>query len=279
MASYDPIAEPPKARPDRFEGRAAIVTGGVSGIGLAIVHQLLRDGARVMVADVGEPGDDLVPDGVDAGRVEFQRTDVADQQAQEQLAAACVERFGSVDMLFNNAGITRITALHEMPTEQWDQVLAIDLTAVFLGCRAVLPQMIEQGRGAIVNTASTLGVMAQHKMSSYVAAKHGVVGLTKQIALDYGTKGIRCNAIAPGPTRTPNVARSYGPEEEMGGRGKYLLDTIALGRMAAPHEIAAGAVFLASDEASFISGVLLPVDGAHSVHTGPIWTQELYDEG
>lgn len=278
MAPYEPLSEPPPARPDRFAGRSAIVTGGVSGIGLAIVHQLLRDGAKVMVADVGTPGDDLVPEGVDSGSVVYRETDVTDQAAQEGLVSDCVEAFGSVDMLFNNAGITRIMALHEMPPDQWDLVLSVDLTAVFLGCRAVLPQMIEQGRGAIVNTASTLGTMAQHMMSSYVAAKHGVVGLTKQIALDYGTKGIRCNAIAPGPTRTPNVARSYGPEDEMGGRGKYLLDTIALGRMAAPHEIAAGAVFLASDEASFVSGVLLPVDGAHSVHTGPTWTQELFDE-
>ena len=127
---------------------------------------------------------------------------------------------------------------------------------------------------SIVNTASTLGLIANHMLSAYVAAKSGVVGLTRQLALDYGRYGIRCNCICPGPTETPNVVRSYGEAGALTPRGQYLLDSVPLGRMARAEEIAAAAIFLASDDASFVNGAALVVDGGHSVHTGPTWTDE-----
>ena len=260
-------------------GRTAIVTGGASGIGLAMVQCLATRGASVMAVDVGDPVPGLDEASQFEGQVRYQRTDVTSCEELGEAASACLEAFGSIDMLFNNAGVTRASFAHEMSEDDWRLVVDVDLTAVWLGSKVVLPHMMKQARGAIVNTASTLGLIAQHKMPAYVAAKSGVVGLTKQLALDYGRHGIRTNCICPGPTKTPNVARSYGEVGAMTGRGQYLFDSVPLGRMAEPSEIASAAVFLASDDASFVNGATLVVDGGHSVHTGPTWTQALFDEG
>jgi meso-butanediol dehydrogenase/(S,S)-butanediol dehydrogenase/diacetyl reductase len=262
----------------RFEGKAAIVTGGASGIGLAMVRALAQSGGAVLVGDVGAPAPELDQLRSSGARVEFIEADVTDGGDWERLVSTCIDRFGAVDILFNNAGVTSMALLHQMDDAQWDRVLDIDLTGVYRGCKAVLPHMVERGSGAIVNTASTLGFMANHMLGAYTAAKHGVIGLTKQVALDYGRHGVRCNCICPGPTWTPNIERSYGSQEALRGRGKYLLDSVALGRMADPSEIAAAALFLASEEASFVTGASLVVDGGHSVHTGPTWREPLFDD-
>ena len=276
--SLDPsFPQPPASH--QLTGRAAIVTGAVSGIGLAMVQCLADRGASVLAVDVGDPVPSLEEAAHFDGQVRYQRTDVTSATDLDKAVDACLEGFGTVDMLFNNAGITRASFAHEMSEDDWRLVLDVDLTAVWLGSKAVLPQMMQQSRGAIVNTASTLGLIAQHLMPSYVAAKSGVVGLTRQLALDYGRFGIRTNCICPGPTKTPNVARSYEREGAMTARGQYLLDSVPLGRMADPSEIAAAAVFLASDDASFVNGAVLVVDGGHSMHTGPTWDQTHFDEG
>jgi len=259
-----------------MNGKVAIVTGACSGIGLAITTGLVDRGARVVAADIGDPADAFEAYG---DSIAYVQTDVTSAEAQGALMAACVGTFGRIDALFNNAGITRAGPLHEMTEANWDLVLDVDLRAVFLGCKAVLPVMIEQGSGAIVNTASTLGLIANHYLGAYTAAKHGVIGLTKQLGLDYGRFGIRTNCVCPGPTRTPNVVRSYGESDAMTGRGRYLFDSIPLGRMADPSEIAAAAIFLATDDASFVNGATLVVDGGHSVHTGPTWAQSHFEEG
>ena len=261
----------------RFAGQTVIVTGGVSGIGLAMTAGFASEGANVIAADIGPETADFEKVRADGGEITYVKTDVTDSAQWKSLVAEATGKYGPVDVLMNNAGLTRIGLLHEMDDADWDLVLNVDLTAVYRGTKAVLPGMIERRRGAIVNTASTLGLLANHLMSAYVAAKTGVVGLTKQVALDYGRFGIRCNAICPGPTETPNVVRSYGTAGSLAPRGQFLLDSIPLGRMGRPEEIAAAALFLASDEASFVSGAILNVDGAHSVHLGPTWTQAEYD--
>lgn len=267
-------AQPGRAR---FEGRTVIVTGGVSGIGLAMTAGFAREGGNVVAADVGAETEEFEKVKAEGGEISYVRTDVTDRAQWDALVASTIERYGAVDVLMNNAGLTRIGLLHEMDDADWDLVLNVDLTGVYRGTKAVLPGMIERGRGAIVNTASTLGLMANHLMSAYVAAKTGVVGLTKQVALDYGRYGIRCNAVCPGPTETPNVVRSYGQSDRLAPRGQFLLDSVPLGRMGRPDEIAAAALFLASDEASFVSGAILNVDGAHSIHLGPTWGEAEFD--
>lgn len=259
----------------RFTGKTVIVTGGASGIGLAMTERFACEGAAVFVADVGKSDEwsDMLERG---GDITFVDTDVTKPADWASLVGAASERNGGVDVLLNNAGLTRAGLLHEMSRENWDLVLNVDLNAVFHGAQAVLPGMVERGSGTVVNTASTLGFMANHHLGAYTAAKHGVVGLTKQIALDYGPLGVRCNAIAPGPTETPNVVRSYGSADAMAPRGKYLLDSVPIGRLGRPSEIASVAAFLASEEASFVNGAILPVDGGHSVHTGPIWSDREY---
>ena len=260
-------------------GRTAIVTGAVSGIGLAMLECLAERGASVLAFDVGEPVPALDEAARTEGQIRYQKANVTEADDWAAAVATCMDAFGSVDMLFNNAGITRAGFAHETEVADWRLVIDVDLTAVWLGSKAVLPQMMEQGKGAIVNTASTLGLIGQHKMPAYVAAKSGVVGLTKQLALDYGQWGIRVNCICPGPTKTPNVVRSYGTEEALTPRGQYLFDSVALGRLADPREMATAAVFLASDDASFVSGHALVVDGGHSIHTGPTWGEAEFGEG
>jgi NAD(P)-dependent dehydrogenase (short-subunit alcohol dehydrogenase family) len=260
----------------RFAGRTAIVTGGASGIGFAMTSKFVEDGGSVVVADVGDEPAELAAMRSENSHVRFRNADVTSASDWEETVSETLSAFGGIDVLFNNAGVISMAPIDELDLEQWQRILNIDLTGVYLGCRAVLPAMKERGQGAIVNTSSTLGVISQHFVPAYVAAKHGVVGLTKQVALDYGRFGIRSNCICPGPTWTPNLARSYGSQDKISGRGKYLADSIALGRMGAPEEVAAAALFLASDEASFVTGATLVVDGGSSIHTGPTWTESLF---
>ena len=258
-----------------YQGKTAIVTGGSSGIGLAIVEHLVREGAVVYVADLQPAATHGKTSDAQSNEVQFVSTDVTSGSAHEALANHVIDERGSIDLLVNNAGVTRLSLVHETPEDQWDLILDVDLKAVYLGCKAVLPHMLAAGGGAIVNTISTLGMIVNHKMPAYVAAKHGVTGLTKQVALDYGRFGIRCNGVAPGPTLTPNIERSYGAGE-ITGRGKYLLDSIPMGRMGRPEEIAEAVGFLGSARASFVNGACLVVDGGHSVHTGPTWSEDLF---
>ncbi|MER6348875.1 SDR family NAD(P)-dependent oxidoreductase [Streptomyces sp. NPDC001595] len=247
-----------------LDGRSVIVTGAASGIGRATALAFAAEGARVVVADLDADGADLVVRQIErAGGTAVAVTgDLSEREVVDRVAATAVERFGAVDVLVNNAGIMdRMSALADVTDAEWERVIRINLTAPFLLTRAVLPHMLAAGRGAIVNTASEAGLRGSAAGAAYTASKHGVVGLTKNLAVMYRKQGIRANAIAPGGTHTGIVV-----EAEQGAHGPAALGPhfVNTGRLAQPEEQAAAIVFLASDAASNVNGVVLPVDDGWS---------------
>jgi NAD(P)-dependent dehydrogenase (short-subunit alcohol dehydrogenase family) len=249
--------------PGKLDGRVALVTGAASGIGRASALAFAADGARVVVADVSDEQGRETVDLIESagGEAMFVPADVASRGDVEALVRAAVETYGRLDCAHNNAGIEGAsppgTMFHEYPDELWDQVLSINLKGVWLCMRAEIIQMLAQGGGAIVNTASIAGLVGGFG-GAYSAAKHGVVGLTKVAALEYATRGIRVNAVCPGGIRTPMLERVFArrPETE-----QAFIAGEPVGRLGTPEEIAAAVVWLCSDGASFLTGVALPVDG------------------
>lgn len=243
-----------------FEGRSVVVTGAGSGIGRAAAVHFAREGAKVLVADLNEMGARETVKTVEAAGGEAVAVvgDLSDQQTVDQVVSTAVDLFGGLDVLVNNAGIMdRMSALAETGDAEWERVLRIDLTAPFLLTRAALPHMLSTGSGAIVFTASEAGLRGSAAGAAYTAAKHGIVGLTKNLAVMYRKQGIRANAIAPGGTAT-NVQVDADPE----GHGVAVIGghLTNAGRLATAEEQAAAIVFLASDAASHINGAILPVD-------------------
>jgi NAD(P)-dependent dehydrogenase (short-subunit alcohol dehydrogenase family) len=249
--------------PGKPSGRVALVTGAASGIGRASALAFADGGARVVVADVAaEQGRETV-DLIEAagGEAIFVPADVSQRADVERLVKVTVETYGRLDSAHNNAGIEGAappgTAFHDYPDEMWDRVIGINLKGVWLCMQVEITHMLEQGGGAIVNTASIAGLVGGFG-GAYSAAKHGVVGLTKVAALEYATRGIRVNAVCPGVIRTPMIERVFArrPETE-----QQLVAGEPIGRLGTPEEIAAAVVWLCSDGASFLTGVALPVDG------------------
>jgi NAD(P)-dependent dehydrogenase (short-subunit alcohol dehydrogenase family) len=242
-------------------GKSAVVTGAASGIGRASAIALAQAGATVVVADVDDEGGAetvrLVANG--GGDAYFVRADVARAEDVASLVAASVARYGHLDCAVNNAGsAARGELTHELSEEAWNRVLAVNLTGVWLCLKHEVAQMLVQGRGgAIVNMASVAGLVGG-TTSVYVASKHGVVGLTKQAALEYATRGIRINAVCPGVIQTPMVERAF---EARPGLEERWRAAEPIGRLGTAEEVAAAVVWLCSDAASFVTGVALPVDG------------------
>ncbi|GIH95712.1 SDR family NAD(P)-dependent oxidoreductase [Planobispora siamensis] len=244
-----------------FDTKVCLVTGAGSGIGRAMALAFAKAGARVVVCDI---------DAGSAGRTAAEigdaavaaAADVSDEASVAALAETAIEACGRVDVLCNNAGIMDTMALPaDITVEQWERVLRVNLTGTFLVTHAVLPHMLSQGGGAIVNTASEAGIRGGAAGAAYTASKHGVVGLTKSVAWAYAKDGIRCNAILPGPTMT-NIAD--GTAFDPAGAAR-LGPVLALGeRLAQPEQMAEAALFLASDAASFVNGAIVPVDGGWS---------------
>lgn len=242
--------------------RAAIVTGGGSGIGEESAKALARLGFAVTVADLDTAGGERVVKEIEAdgGTCGFMRTDVSDPQANEDLVAETVERYGRLDAAVNNAGIGgEMKPTGDYSPEEWRQVMSVNLDGVFFGARAQLPVMLEQGSGAIVNVASILGQVGFAGAPAYVAAKHGVVGLTKQLAQEYAAAGLRVNAVGPGFVRTPLLDRPEMTDELIG----MLEQMHPIGRLGTPEEIGEVIAWLCADAPAFLNGAYIPVDGGY----------------
>jgi NAD(P)-dependent dehydrogenase (short-subunit alcohol dehydrogenase family) len=247
----------------QFEGKVALITGGANGIGRATALRFAQAGASVVVCDVQEEeGQETVSLIEEAGgRGLFLRCDVTSAGDCEAAVDKTVETFGGIDVLFNNAGITRRADVLGTTEEEWDAVMAVNVKSMFLMSKYAVPKMIERGGGAIVNTASGWGIAGGANAVSYCASKGAVVLLTKAMACDHGKDNIRVNCICPGDTDTPmlrNEARQLGLQEEA------LVDeghNRPLGRVGQPEEIAEAVLYLASDASSFVSGTSLIVDG------------------
>jgi NAD(P)-dependent dehydrogenase (short-subunit alcohol dehydrogenase family) len=246
----------------RIADRIAIITGGGSGIGKATVEVFAQEGANVIVADLPDSAGEEVAKSIGGTFVE---TDVGDPKQVERLVRTALDKFGRLDIMYNNAGIGLTSPLLEHTDELYAKTLRVDLDGVFWGLRYAGRVMVAQKRGAIVNTASVAGIRGSVGLSAYNAAKHGVVGLTRSAALEFASAGVRVNCVCPGIVDTPLVARAFGHSEAI---RETMHRFHPLGRMAQPVEIAKCVLFLASDDASFVTGHALVVDGGVCAGTG-----------
>ncbi len=246
-----------------FAGKVALVTGGASGIGGATVERLVAAGASVIVADrdvdTGEALVGRLAAGPSTGEVRFVRADVTDPAAVDDAVAAAVDGFGGLHLAVNSAGTAgTYAALPDQRLEAWNQTLAVNLTGTFLCLQREVPAIVAGGGGAVVNVASAAGLMGFANLPAYVASKHGVVGLTKSVALEYARAGVRVNAVCPGSIRTPMLEGFAGGDEQvLQGMGKGQ----PVGRLGTADEVAAAIVWLCSDDASFVTGHAMAVDG------------------
>ena len=243
---------------NKLLNKIAIVTGGSNGIGAATVIGFIKEDASVVIWDVKEPTENSAISELikkSTAKIEFMTVNVADLKSAEDAAAAVKNNYGKIDILINNAGITMDSTLMKMTEDKWQKVIDINLTGVFNCAKSVIPYMIENKYGKIINASSVVGLYGNFGQTNYVASKAGVIGMTKVWARELGRKGINVNAVAPGFIATEMVAGM--PENVI----KVMEEKTPLGRLGKPEDIANAYLFLASDEADFINGAILSVDG------------------
>jgi NAD(P)-dependent dehydrogenase (short-subunit alcohol dehydrogenase family) len=249
----------------RIEGRVAVVTGGCSGIGLATVRRFVAEGAKVVIGDIDdEAGVRLIADLGGVQHATYVHVDVTDKEQVDALFRTAQDTYGAVDIAFNNAGISPPDddSILDTELEAWRRVQEVNLTSVYLCCKAALPYMLEQQRGSIINTASFVAVMgAATSQISYSASKGGVLSMTRELGVQFAREGIRVNALCPGPVNTPLLKELFAADPERAARR---LVHVPMGRFGEPEELAAAVLFLASDDASFITANTFLVDGGIS---------------
>ncbi|GAB4538983.1 MAG: glucose 1-dehydrogenase [Anaerolineae bacterium] len=246
----------------RLKDKVAIITGGGSGIGRATAELFAREGARVVVADYKpDTGQETVQAIKDAGgEALFVEVDVSDPAQVQAMVQTTLDTYGGIDILFNNAGVLLFGTILETEEEDWNRLMSINLTGVYLCSKAVIPHMIKRGGGSIVNTSSSTGAHdVAPNIAAYVTSKGGVTLLTRAMAVDHARDNVRVNAIAPGPTDTPMLRDNMSPEQL-----EAFAATFPMKRLGRPEELAYAALFLASDEASFVTGAVLAVDGGQT---------------
>jgi NAD(P)-dependent dehydrogenase (short-subunit alcohol dehydrogenase family) len=237
----------------RFSGQTAIVTGAGSGIGREIARGLAEEGATVFAAD-------LADDFPAAGCTPLQ-VDVSDAGAVRRMVDEALDATGRVDLLFNNAGIGSTADPIECEPEEWDRLFAVNARGVFLGTKYALPHMLREGRGSIVNTASVAGFVGLPDRAAYCASKGAVIAFTKQVAVQYAGTGVRCNCVCPGTVDSPWVGRLLDAADDPDAARRALVARQPLGRLGTPLEVARAALYLASDDAAFVTGTALTIDG------------------
>lgn len=248
----------------RIEGKVALITGAASGIGEATAALFAREGAQVLLADVQDELGRAVLERIRGagGTAEYIHCDVSVAEDVGGMVRAAVDRFGRLDILFNNAGIARGGSITELTEDDWDTVINVDLKSVYLGCKLAIPEMRRGGGGAIVSTASVAGLRGSARLHAYSAAKAGVINLTRSVAAEAGRYGIRANCVCPGIIVTP-IWQQLGTlsAEQQEARWQAMGQRVLLGRVGYPDDIAKAVLFLASDEAAYITGHALVVDG------------------
>ncbi|GAB2453328.1 3-oxoacyl-ACP reductase [Nocardioides hungaricus] len=249
----------------RIQDRVAVVTGGCSGIGLATVQRFVEEGARVVIGDIDDQrGNELVGRLGGASVATYVHVDVTSQEEVDALFRTAKDAYGSVDIAFNNAGISppEDDSILDTDLDAWRRVQEVNLTSVYLCCKAALPYMLEQGRGSIINTASFVAVMgAATSQISYSASKGGVLSMTRELGVQFARQGVRVNALCPGPVNTPLLQELFAKDAERAARR---LVHVPMGRFGEPEEMAAAVLFLASDDSSFMTASTFLVDGGIS---------------
>lgn len=247
----------------RLVSKTAVITGAGSGIGRAMALIFADEGARVLAADIAPATAEETARLVRAagGSAESAAVDVSDEEQVRALMALAAERLGRIDILCNNAGIGSTTDVEHCAVEEWDRVMAVNARGVFLGCKLAIPYMLRQGGGAIVNTASAAGLVGLPQRAAYSASKGAIIALTKQIAIEYVQRGIRCNCLCPGTVDSPWVGRLLDQADDPAQARADLTARQPLGRLGTPEEIARAALYLASDDAAFVTGTAFIIDG------------------